>query len=109
MGMEFSAFGEDKPRIDGENGDSHQFLGVQKLVTVPIFPVNPWLILFQREHPHGSAFRHLRKLAGYKAVEGCFHAAGVATPAGVDGDVLFAVDHERRRRCKDSRRRWGFP
>ena len=58
--------------------------------------------LRQREHPHRAPFGHSGYYPG-NAVEPGVHPARIAAPAGVHGDVLLAVDGERRRRRDDAR------
>src|SRR5258708_37515362 len=44
------------------------------------------------EDPDRAALRHLRILAGEDQVHPGLHFCGVDAPAGLDGDVLLAVD-----------------
>src|SRR6476620_4671613 len=48
------------------------------------------------EHPYGAAFRHLGEFAGPQRVQAALHRARINSPAGLDGDVLNAVDAEGR-------------
>ena len=50
-----------------------------------------------REHPDGSALRHFRIFAGEDQVQARLHFRRVDAPAGLDRDVLLAVDLERHR------------
>src|SRR4029453_2908692 len=56
----------------------------------------------QREHPHRTTFRHLRKLARADSVEPALHPARVDAPPGLHRDVLTSVEGERRRLADDA-------
>ena len=51
--------------------------------------------LRQREDVHRAAFGHFRILTGEEAIESVVHAARIAAPSAVHGQVLLAVDRER--------------
>src|SRR5688572_12569539 len=55
----------------------------------------------QREHPDDAALRHDR-LRAARAVDAARHALRVDAPARLHGDVLHAVDLERRRYARDA-------
>ena len=50
--------------------------------------------LRKREDVHRASFGHLRVLTGEEAIESVVHAARIAAPAAVHGEVLLAVDRE---------------
>src|SRR6185295_14020237 len=65
--------------------------------------------LLDGEHPDGAAFGDFGVFAGEEAVQQELHAAGVDAPAGLHGDVLLAVHHERRRLAGDAGVGGEFP
>jgi hypothetical protein len=58
-------------------------------------------VSLERKHPHGSAIRHGRNLAGKQASQHVHFSAGVLAPASQHGNVLLPVDGERSRRRLD--------
>src|SRR5579863_2972234 len=64
--------------------------------------LNKSLRLLDGENPDGAPFGDFGVFAGEDAVQQELHAAGVDAPAGLHGDILFAVYHKRRRLAGDA-------
>src|SRR5215813_9990466 len=65
--------------------------------------------LVQPKYPNRTALRNLGELPREKSIQGVLHSTRVATPSRHDGDVLFSIDGERRRRRQDSGVRRKLP
>ena len=70
------------------------------LISVP--DTKAIILLLHGEHPDRAAFWHIRILARQQPVQACLHRTRIDPPARLDGDVLPAVDHERRRLARDA-------
>ncbi len=68
--------------------------GVVIAVAAPRAPPLCLLVSLHREHPDRAALRHVRILAGEEQVHARLHLRRIDAPAGLDRDVLLAVDLE---------------